>query len=341
MNRPPGRTRCASAAAAAVLSCAAAACGDSAPPVRVERAVVLMGTTATFAAEAAGRAAALERVERMVRVVEAAEAELSTWRSESALGRLNRQPPGEQLSLAPAVCDLLGRVEGWREATAGAFDPALGSLIHAWGLRASGRRPDAAALRAARARAGWPLLGFDREACTVNRQADATLDAGAFGKGEALDRVRAAERGHPGAWLIDFGGQVAVSGGAAGTAWPVALAHPAQRERPVAELNLAGGSLATSGGSERAFTLDTGDRIGHILDPRSGGPVLWAASVAVWHENAFTADVLSTALYVMGPDAGLDWAAARGFAACYIVPESGSDRVAFLATPAFEQRFPL
>ena len=328
-------------AVVAALLLGVAACQQPAAPVRVGRTVVLMGTTATFAAEAADRAAALARLERMVRVVEATEAELSTWRDDSALSELNRQPPGEPRSVPPPLCDLLGRLEGWREATAGAFDPAIGSLIDAWGLRAAGRRPDAAALGAARARAGWPLLGFDREACTVIRLADATLDAGAFGKGEALDRVRAAERDDPGAWLIDFGGQVAVSGGAAGTAWPVALAHPAHRDQPVAELLLAGGSLATSAGSERTLTLGSSDRIGHILDPRSGAPVARQSSVAVWHPNAFTADVLSTALYVMGPDAGLAWAAARGFAVCFIVPVAGSDQVTFLTTPAFEQRFPL
>jgi hypothetical protein len=58
-------------------------------------------------------------------------------------------------------------------------------------------------------------------------------------------------------------------------------------------------------------------------------------------ENAFTADVLSTTLHVMGPDAGLGWAAARGFAACFLVPAAGSDHVTLRPTPAFEQRFPL
>ena len=330
-----------STAAVALLCLGAAACQAPAPTVRVERTVVLMGTPATFAVEAADREMALARVERMVRVVEDVEADLSTWRDDSALSRMNRQPPGDPLPAPPPLCDLLARLQGWQRATVGAFDPAIGRLIEAWDLRGTGRRPDAAALRAARARAGWPLLGFDREACTVTRQADVKLDAGAFGKGEALDRVRAAERASPGAWLVDFGGQVAVSGGADGTVWPVALAHPAQRDTPVAELLLAGGSLATSGGSERSLTLDGGDRIGHILDPRSGKPVVRPASVAVWHPNAFTADVLSTALYVMGPDAGLAWAAARDFAACFLVPSAGSNDVTPLATPAFERRFPL
>ncbi|MCE2543450.1 MAG: FAD:protein FMN transferase, partial [Acidobacteria bacterium] len=98
---------------------------------------------------AADRDAALARLERMVRVVEDTEAELSTWRDDSALSALNRQPVGAPLSVSPPVCELLGRLEGWRRATAGAFDPAVGSLIDAWGLRAAGRRPDEAELRMA------------------------------------------------------------------------------------------------------------------------------------------------------------------------------------------------
>lgn len=327
------------AAAAALLCLGAAACG-SAAPVRVERTVVLMGTRAVFVAEAPDRAAGLARIERMVRVVEAAEAELSTWREDSALSAINRQPLAAPGGVPPALCELLGRLEDWQQATGGAFDPAVGSLIAAWGLRGAGRRPDAEELRAAAARAGWPLLGFDRAACTVTRQADVTLDAGGFGKGEALDRVRAAERGRPGAWLIDFGGQVAASGAAADGAWPVALAHPTRRGAPAAEILLAGGSLATSAASERAVTLESGARIGHILDPRGGRPVERQSSVAVWHPDAFAADVLSTALYVMGPEAGLAWAAARDVAACFLAPLLAADAVAFRATPAFERRFP-
>ena len=52
-------------------------------------------------------------------------------------------------------------------------------------------------------------------------------------------------------------------------------------------------------------------------------------------------DVLSTALYVMGPEEGLAWAAARGIAACFLLPGPDSGDVTFRATPAFEARFPL
>ena len=312
--------------------------GRPARPQRVERSVYLMGTLARFVAEARDRETGLRRLERMVRVVEETETELSTWRDDSVLSGLNRQPV-DSLHTVPAVtCELLGRLATWHAATGGTFDPAVGRLVDAWGLRGSGPFP--AAPRPEVATAGFHRLELDRAACTVVRRAPVTLDAGAFGKGEALDRVRRADSGAEGAWLIDFGGQVAVSGPAAAGPWPVDIAHPERRAEPAARLRLGGGSIATSGPSGRDVRLDGGGRIGHILDPRSGRPVARSAAVTVWHEQAFVADVLSTALYVMGIDAGLAWAGARGLAAAYLIADTTArGGVRTRATPAFEERF--
>ena len=307
-------------------------------PQRVERSVYLMGTLARFVAEAADRETGLRRLERMVRVVEQTEAELSTWRDDSVLSRLNRQPVDSLRTVPPATCELLGRLASWHAATGGAFDPAVGRLVDAWGLRRSG--PSRAGPRPEAATAGLHRLELDAAACTVARRADVTLDAGAFGKGEALDRVLRADPGTRGAWLIDFGGQVAVSGPAAAGPWPVDIAHPERRAERAARLLLGGGSIATSGPSERDVRLDGGGRIGHILDPRSGRPVARSAAVTVWHEQAFVADVLSTALYVMGADAGLAWAGARDLAAAYLIADATArGGVRMRATPAFAGRF--
>jgi len=100
-------------------------------------------------------------------------------------------------------------------------------------------------------------------------------------------------------------------------AWPVALAHPRDRERPWLEVAIAEGSLATSGGSERDLSA-AGTRIGHILDPRTGRPAAYTGSVTVWHRRGLIADILSTALYVMGPEQGLAFAERHGIAACFL-----------------------
>jgi thiamine biosynthesis lipoprotein len=135
-------------------------------------------------------------------------------------------------------------------------------------------------------------------------------------------------------WMIDLGGQVAVNHDGSGTGWLIDIAHPQVRERAHLTAIVRRGSLATSGGSERDLIVQ-GVRVGHILDPRTGRPAPFDGSVTVWHPRALVADILSTALFVMGPDAGLPWARALGLSVCYLIPEA-SGGVRTLMTPAFE-----
>lgn len=314
---------------------------DSARPVVVvERRLYLMGTVATLITYAPTRQDGFARLERSVEVLEATEQELSTWRPDSALSRLNRAPIGHLTSLSPSLCRLLGELMFWHRATNGTFDPAIGALLDAWDVHQAGRRASTYELLVARHRSGLRRLAVDRAACTVVRHADVTIDSGGFGKGEALDRVRhRLELASP--TLIDLGGQVMAYGPPPGqVGWPVGLAHPRRRDAIVAALTLRSGSLSTSGGSERDRVVD-GQRIGHIIDPRSGLPVNGNWSVVVWHPRALVADILSTALYVMGPEEGLAWADERRVAACFLAYSSDGRGGAARLRPsrAFRERF--
>ena len=331
--------------AAGILLClAATACHTDSTSIRVERSVFLMGTVATFAVDAPDRESGLNRLDRMVRVIEETEAELSTWQHDSVLSALNRQPIATWLPLPNSVCVLLEQVETWYRRTNGRFDPAVGRLIEAWSLRDGGHHPSSDILVTAKARSGFGQVSLDPARCSASRLADVTIDAGGFGKGAALDRVRHAETARLGDWLIDFGGQVAVSSTSPDRVWPVAVAHPQQRDVPVVELHLTEGSLATTGGSERDVLTDENSPLGHVIDPLTGRPVSRTSSVIVWHQDAMVADILSTALYVMGVDQGRDWAEQNGIAACFLVPReragvlSGTE-VDFVATTSFRQRF--
>jgi thiamine biosynthesis lipoprotein len=202
--------------------------------------------------------------------------------------------------------------------------------------------PSAAAAEAARRRSSFARLRFDRAACTVTPDAGTRLDTDAFGKGDAVDRLRALPEAASGdGWLLDLGGQVAVGGTPPEPGgWLVAVASAGARDRPAFEIRLTRGSLATSAGSERDLIV-AGQRIGHILDARTGKPAAFAGSVTVWHDLGLAADALSTALYVMGPQAGIPWADARGVAACFQVPVgSRAGRYTLVPTRAFTSRFP-
>jgi thiamine biosynthesis lipoprotein len=161
-----------------------------------------------------------------------------------------------------------------------------------------------------------------------------TLDVGAFGKGEALDR--AAARLKDVAWMIDLGGQVSVGGSrTGGSPWTIDIAHPADRDQPLVRVNMRHGSLSTSAGSERDQRV-SGGRVGHILNPRTGSPAAFSGSVTVWHERGLVADILSTALYVMGPDKGISWAATHDVSVLYLIPDG--DEVRVRVTSSFERR---
>ena len=306
----------------------------------VERTVYLMGTRATLVAAASSRTAAVESLNKMLTTLEDAEDELSTWRAGSVLSRLNRQPVDEAWAGPEWLCDLLSELEAWSELTEGAFDPGIGSLIDAWDLRGAGRRISPSAVGSAQVRMGvlnFSVRGFP---CFVTRRVDATIDAGGFGKGLALDRV--AEITESG--FVDLGGQVAVFGRPPGGSWPVTIAHPQRRDSPVVDLRLTAGSLAVSGGSERDRRVD-GQPLGHIVDPRTGSPITRTISVAVWHERAMAADVLATALYVMGEASGHAWAERINVAACFLIPGDAGESdqhavVTLVATTAFRSKFP-
>ena len=298
-----------------------------ADPREIARVAYLMGTRATLVTFDRDRARGAQRLETLLDVLEDSEAQLSTWREDSAISRLNLSARRGPFVLPSDLCALFETLEYWAHETGGAFDPAVGPLSASWGLHDRPRVPAPHEIASARDRSGWQRLGFDRIRCQVNLTEGASVDVGGFGKGEALDRAITRLEYDPSPWMIDIGGQVMVRGTPPGAdGWPVDLAHPQRRDVPIGSILVASGSLATSGGSERDTHVN-GTRVGHILDPRTGRPAAWTGSVVVWHERGLVADILSTALYVMGRDEGLRWADHHGFAAAFLELERDGVRV--------------
>jgi thiamine biosynthesis lipoprotein len=232
------------------------------------------------------------------------EAACSTWDPVSAWSRLNAAR-GAPVSLAVEWINLLEQIQAWNRRTEGAFDPALMALIQAWGTREGGRIPDSQALEAARKASGSDLLVLDRGR-GVARLLDprAGVEEGGFLKGYALDAMRKVAR-VPSGWM-NFGGQIL----AWGNPLTVEIADPQNRRLTRCTLVLQDASLSCSGTSERGR---------HILDPRSGRPCQAWGSTAVVAAEGLSADVLSTALYVLGPDQGLAWAERHEVAAAFFL----------------------
>jgi len=277
---------------------------------RLERRVHAMGTELRLEIEAATRAEAIAASEAAVGAVEEVESRWSAWREDSEIVRLNRAPLGEPLLLSEAFRRDLAPALRWCEATHGAFNPLAGALVDAWGLREGGRRPSETERGLAVAACRVGAVHIDLDGTATRRVADASLASGGFAKGVALDAASAALLGTGTIQraLLDFGGQTLL----VGDAWSergatVDLADPRERTQPVVRMLISHGSTATSGNAERSFVVE-GERLGHLLDPRTGRPAPDFGSLTVWAPDATDADCLSTGLYVLGPAEALGFA---------------------------------
>ena len=97
-------------------------------------------------------------------------------------------------------------------------------------------------------------------------------------------------------------------------------------------LALHGLAVATSGDYRRYFEHD-GRRYAHTIDPRSGMPIANdLASVTVVHAQCMAADAWSTALTVLGCEAGLALAERQGLAARLVARNADGGYTEYLST---------
>ncbi|MHB9108406.1 MAG: FAD:protein FMN transferase [Armatimonadota bacterium] len=294
----------------------ASAAGEPRPFTRAQ---YLMGTLLEVLVYAPDRPHADRAISRAFAEVARLEAILSTYRPGSDVSRLNRAPAGQAGAMSPEVIDLLAQSREISEATHGAFDVTVGPLIELWRNAAgTDTLPSAEALAAVRDRVGLRHLSVQGE--TVCRLRDGVeVNFGGIGKGYALDHAAEVLRAEGiEAALLNFGGQVLVTGLPPGrTCWTVEVRDPRDPWNPalhLSALRLVAGSVSTSADYARGLTI-AGRPYSHILDPRTGQPVAGMRSATVIAPTAAEADALSTALYVLGPEAGRRLAEARGLAA--------------------------
>ena len=98
-----------------------------------------------------------------------------------------------------------------------------------------------------------------------------------------------------------------------GQPWKVAIQDPQKTDAFACTLHLSDAFVVTSGGYQRNFTGPDGTVYQHIIDPATGYPAvsdLLSVSVITYGAadgQGTRADAYSTALYVMGEEAAVDF----------------------------------
>jgi thiamine biosynthesis lipoprotein len=264
--------------------------------------------------------AALDEIDRL-------EAQLTVYRDDSEVSRLNRLAPEQAVPVEDGLFGLLVLAARLTRESEGAFDVSVGALIKAWGFyRRAGRVPSEAERAAVQERVGMGHVVLDAERHAVRyRRAGLEINLGSIGKGYALDRAGALLRqewglGH--ALLHGGSSSVLALGSEPGTThgWSVAIRHPWDRERQLAVMRLRDRALGTSAATFQHLEYN-GRKLGHILDPRTCWPAETLASASVAAATAAEADALATAFFIRGVDWGREYCAAHPDVSAVLLPQ--------------------
>jgi thiamine biosynthesis lipoprotein len=299
------------------------------------------------------------------------EADLDPYDATSSVSAINASPfdwhpaPRSAIEVLDAVARL--GVARW-------FSPALLGVTRLYDFGGRGSVPTTAQLAAASGAAAsamrgmvteggpkgpWRMLlgsvtatlsaGSTTATAAASRSATAALDFGGAAKGLALDRAMSRMRETPGirAVLITAGSSTQVWGAKPdGTPWTIGIEDPRATGRTVAIVGSPGPgpmNISTSGDYQLYFERD-GVRYHHILDPATGRPARGLRSLTVYGSlSGLDADILSTALFVMGPSAlreaaqmygvGIYAVDDRGRAIAYSAPKGANVTFERLAAP--------
>jgi len=251
--------------------------------------------------------------------VTAVDEQMSTWKPNSDLCRLNEAPLNEWVSIPKKLMNVLVAGVVIEMRTAGAFDMNVGALVARSGFGAmTGTQIDLSdtthqtpASRALEIREGLNL---------VRKLSPVSLDLSGIAKGFGVDELaRCLDRFSIRSYLVGIDGEMRAKGKKPNHEnWSVALEEPVEGVRSVkGVLALENLAIATSG-DYRHFRDVDGKRISHTMNPKSQGPLEnRVASVTVLSSTCIEADALATALMVMGEVDGPAFAQKHGIHALF------------------------
>lgn len=241
-----------------------------------------------------------------------------TYEGMNNLCTVNREGAGKPVKVDGEIIDLLKFCKEVYDTTGGRTNIALGSVLNLWheAREAAEYSPDKAyvpqksELRKAAGHCNIEDIVIDEEASTVYlKDPEMTVDVGAVAKGYATEMI-ARELKTSGAefYSLNIGGNIrAVGVKADGRPWVAAVQNPDldSDKSYVAQVFVDGKALVTSGSYQRYFYVD-GVKYHHIINPDTLMPEDMWDSVSILTADSGMGDALSTALFNMDYQSGLE-----------------------------------
>ena len=263
-----------------------------------------MGTRVTITAVARKRRQTNEAVQAAFTEIARIDRLLSTYREDSEISLLNRDKV--LLNPSPELTDNIRKSLSYSRLTGGAFDITVGPMLELYNrtLVELQREPTEDERKQALSLIDYRLVNAGTDQITIGPNQQITL--GGIAKGYAVDRAGEIlrNRGVVDA-IVEAGGDLLVMGKkSADRDWHIAIQNPRDPGDYIARVNAPDRAVVTSGDYERYY--NSSKTYHHIINPLTGLSATQLISVTLIARSAFEGDVLSTSVFVLGKERGLE-----------------------------------
>lgn len=236
------------------------------------------------------------------------------YEGENNLATVNKSAGITPVKVSSELIELLSYGKEVYALTDGEVNIAMGAVLSLWHeSRTAAEKGNAAipsneALREAAEHISIDSIEIDVENMIVYiNDPKVSIDIGAIGKGYVAERcAELLEEEGIDAYVLNLGGNIRTVGTKPnGEGWVTGITDPEDTDGFATRLVLSDTSCVTSGSYQRYFTVG-GKKYHHIIDKDTLYPSEYFTSVTVITQDSAVADVLSTALFSMSYEEGLD-----------------------------------
>lgn len=251
---------------------------------------------------------------------------MSTHKETSELTLVNQRAAVEPVPVSAELYNLIDKSLKCSVKTQGAFDVTYASVGYLYDYRHASR-PQQSEIQSALQAVDYRLVRLDADKQTITfKREGMRIDLGGIAKGYAVDQsIKILERQGIRHARVTAGGDTRVLGSRLGRPWTVGVRHPRSNKQMVAVIPLMDEAISTSGDYERYFD-ESGIRYHHIINPETGDSAREVRSVSIIGPKAVMTDALSTSVFVLGVESGLELINSMDDYEAIIVDKSGSMR---------------
>ncbi|WP_241801820.1 FAD:protein FMN transferase, partial [Pseudomonas corrugata] len=250
--------------------------------------------------------------------------QMSTWKPDSDLNRLNAAPEQQWIAVPQELATVLSAALRVSQQSGGAFDVAVGDLVNAWGFGPGEQtvtEQTLATMPPPRLSASAALV-VDPLRKQVRKLAPLQLDLNGIAKGFGVDELARCLDGFGiTRYLVGIDGEMRARGVKPdGQCWVVAVEKPERGVREVMGVMELGDTAIATSGDYRHWVDVAGQAYAHTMNPATGAPLCnRLAAVTVVAASCMLADAWATALMVLGETEGPRLAQERGMDALFVL----------------------